>query len=210
MMIQAERHRSPQLGVVERGRGAVDEQGARQVGREHVADRLRRLALEISQQRDCHPEDLIEPAGDETQDARRQTWDDLPVDAVEIRQAGLPVLRVLDDPDPLVRLEFDEFERAGPDRMRAHVARRDVTGVDRRPARGQQRQERGLRPLQTKGDLMLADDGHLFEVAVPGLARVEAKLLGRPAGQQVPGAFDILGGERFAVVPSDALAQRHG
>ena len=66
------------------GRGAVDEQGARQVGREHVADRLRRLALEILQQRDCHAEDLIESAGDEPQDARRQARDDPPFNAVEI------------------------------------------------------------------------------------------------------------------------------
>jgi hypothetical protein len=59
-MIQAERHRPPQFGVVERGRSAVDEQGARQGGREHGTDRLRRLAFEITQQRDRHTENLIE------------------------------------------------------------------------------------------------------------------------------------------------------
>ena len=32
----------------------------------------------------------------------------------------------------------------------------------------------------------------------------------RLAGQQVPGAFDVCGGERLAVVPFDALAQREG
>src|ERR1700751_4835573 len=36
--------------------------------------------------------------------------------------------------------------------------------------------------------------GYLFEVAVPGFAPIEAELLDRPAGQQVPGAFDITGG----------------
>src|SRR5215472_10092699 len=90
----------------------------------------------ISQQRNCHPEDLIEPAGDEAQDARRQARDDRPLDAVEIGPIRFPVLGVFGNPNQLVRPEFDEFERAGADRMRAHVARRDVTGVDRRPAGG--------------------------------------------------------------------------
>jgi hypothetical protein len=43
--------------------------------------------------------------------------------------------------------------------------------------------------------------GYLFEVAVPGFAPIEAELLDRPAGQQVPGAFDIPGGKRFALTP---------
>jgi len=61
-----------------------------------------------------------------------------------------------------------------------------------------------------EGSLKVAVGGHLFEVAVPGLARVEAKLLGRLAGQQIPGAFDVLGGERPTVVPFDIVAQRQG
>ena len=122
-MIHTERHRPSQFGIVERRRSAVDEQGSRQVGREHVADRLRRLALEILQQRDCHAEDLIETASDEPQDARRQTRDDRPLDAVEVGPARFPVVRVPSDPDPLVRPEFDEFERAGANWMRAHLAR---------------------------------------------------------------------------------------
>jgi len=127
-MIQTERHRPAQLGVVEWRRGAVDEQRARQIGREHVADSLRRLVLKILQQRDCHAEDLIETAGDESQDARRQARDDSPLDAVEIGPVRFPVLEVPSDPDPLVWPEFDKFERAGADRMRPHVARRDVAG----------------------------------------------------------------------------------
>jgi hypothetical protein len=47
--------------------------------------------------------------------------------------------------------------------------------------------------LQTKGDLIVAVHGHLVEIAVPRLARIEAELLGRPAGRQVPSAFDVLG-----------------
>ena len=203
-----ERHRPPQLGVVKRRRGAIDQQGARQVGREHRADRLRRLARKIPQQRDRHPEDLIERTGDKSQDARRKARDDRPLDAVEIGPARLPVIGVSRHPDVFVRLEFDEFEWAGADRMLAHVARRDVTRIDRRPARGQQRQERRLWAVQTEGDLIVAVDTDLVEVAVPRLARIEAKFLGRLAGQQVPRAFHILRGERLAVVPSDTVAQR--
>jgi len=122
-MIQAERHRPAQLGVIERRRCAVDEQGARQVGREHIADRLRRLVLEVLQQRDCHAEDLIETAGGEPQDAGRQARDDRPVDAIEVGPARFPVLRVPGDSDPLVWPEFNEFERASANWMGAHVAR---------------------------------------------------------------------------------------
>ena len=54
---------------------------------------------------------------------------------------------------------------------------------------------------------MVALDGHLFEVLVPGLARVEAKLLGRFAEQRIPGALHVIGGKGLAVVPFDALVQ---
>jgi hypothetical protein len=57
-----------------------------------------------------------------------------------------------------------------------------------------------------EGDLKLAVGGHLFEITVPGLARIEAKLLGGLAGQKVPSAFDVPGGERPAIVPSDISA----
>src|SRR5438067_12405083 len=70
--------------------------------------------------------------------------------------------------------------------MGTHVARADVTGVDRRPARGEQRNKRSLRPLQAESDLIVAIGNDLFEVAVPGFARVDAQLLGRFAGDQVP------------------------
>jgi len=63
------------------------------------------------------------------------------------RPARLPVIRVLRDADQLVRLELDEFERPGTDRLQTHVARRHMAGIDRRPARRQQRDEGGLRPL---------------------------------------------------------------
>src|SRR5262245_62736530 len=94
--------------------------------------------------------------------------------------------------------------------MTAHVARCDMAGIDRRPARGEQRYEGGLRPLQTKGDLVVAVGGDLFEVSVPRLTGIETQLVAGLAAEHVPGAFDILSGERLAVVPLDAFAQRQG
>src|SRR5207244_13639076 len=40
--------------------------------------------------------------------------------------------------DALVRLELDEFERTGADRVLPHLAGRDMAGIDRRPAGGEQ------------------------------------------------------------------------
>src|SRR5260370_1636760 len=114
------------------------------------------------------------------------------------------------NPDHLVRLEFDEFEGAGADRMSAHVARRDMAGINRRPARRQQRDESGLRPLQVKGDFVIAVDRHLFEVSIPRFARIDAELLGRLASEHVPGALDVASSEGFAVMPPDAVAQGEG
>src|SRR5580700_8308555 len=94
--------------------------------------------------------------------------------------------------------------------MAAHIARRNMAGVNWGKSRGEQRQKGRLRPLETEGDLVIAVRGDLFEVPVPGLTRIDAELLTRLAGEQVPGAFDILGRERPAVVPLDPLAKREG
>ena len=62
-------------------------------------------------------------------------------------------------------------------------------------------------PHQPERDPIITVGGHVFEVFVPGFARIDAKLLARFAGQELPGALDVVGGERSAVVPFDALAQ---
>src|SRR5208283_6006310 len=107
-------------------------------------------------------------------------------------------------------LEFDEFERASADRMAAHVAWRNVAGIDRRKPAGESHKKGRLRPLQMEGDLVIAIGDHRFEVPVPRLAGIDAELLARLPGKQVKGALDILGREGLAVMPGDPLAQRQG
>jgi len=55
---------------------------------------------------------------------------------------------------------------------------------------------------------MIAVDRHFLEIGVPGFARVQAELLSRLAGQQIPGALHVLGGKRLAVMPLHAPPQR--
>ena len=149
----------------------------------------------------------VELAGDEGEDRRRAVRDDGIFDAVEIRPPRLPVIRVARDFDVLVRFVVDKFEWAGADRMLAHVARRHVARVDRRIARGEQCEQRRLRPFEMKSGLMLAAGRGLGDIDPPGLAIVEAELLFALVGQEIEGAFDVFGGERLAVVPFDAVAQ---
>jgi len=59
-----------------------------------------------------------------------------------------------------------------------------------------------------EGDLVFAARRDPIEVGVPGFARIDAQLVARLPGQQVPSAFDVIGGERLSVVPFDALPQR--
>ena len=55
--------------------------------------------------------------------AERVVRDDGVFDAVEIGPSRFPIIGVADELDRLVRLELDEFEWAGADRMLAHFAR---------------------------------------------------------------------------------------
>ena len=50
----------------------------------------------------------------------------------------------------IVRLELDEFEWTGADRMLPHLRRRYVTGIDRREPAGEQHQKRRLRSLEVE------------------------------------------------------------
>jgi hypothetical protein len=89
----------------------------------------------------------VEIAGNEGEHRGRAVRDDRVFDTVEIRFAGLPVIRVARDLDRLVRLELDKFVGTRADRMLPHLGRRHMAGVDRAETRGEQRQKRGLRPF---------------------------------------------------------------
>ena len=185
LAVDRQRHRPPQFGIVEGRRFAVDEHVAGDVDDEHVADRLRHLTLDVLQLRHRDAEINLLVAGHERQQPGRDILDDPVFDAVEIRPARLPVIRIADHRDRLVRLELDELERPGADRMLPHLRRRDVTRIDRRPSGRQHRQERRLRPLQVKGDLVVALGRHLRDIVKPRLARVDAQFFLRLALQQV-------------------------
>ena len=125
----------------------------------------------------------------------------------EIGPARFPIIRVAGQPDRLVRLVRNEFERAGADWMPAHVLRRHMTGIDRRISRGEQRKKRRLRLPQMKSRFVITIAGDPIEVPVPRFARVDAELGRRLAEQHVPSALDVLRGEGLPVVPANALAQ---
>ena len=172
--------------------------------RPQLANRLRLLALDVLQQRDGHlvGKGHVELAGDKGQQRRRAVRDDRPFDAVEIGPARLPVIRVAGQPDQLVRLVRDEFERPGADRMLAHVAA---------AAHGRDRPANIRRPAARSRPAAAASDGRSprrSPLAVTrsrfqyhDLARIDAELGGRLAEQHVPGALDVLGGKRLPVVP---------
>src|SRR5207247_3154755 len=115
----------------------------------------------------------VELSGDQRQYGGRQVLDDRILDAVEIRPILLPVIRVPRYLDVFVRSEPDEFERTGADRLLAHVARRHVAGIDRREPGSESGEEGRLRSFQTESDLIVAVGGDPFDVAVPGLARID-------------------------------------
>ena len=166
LAVQAERHRAPQFGVIERRLVAIDDQVTADIGRVKLADRLRRLARQVLGQRHRQAaEGDVELPADERQYRRRDVLDYRVFDAVEVRALRLPVIAIARDRDPFVWLELDEFERAGADRMLAHLPWRHMAGVDRRKPGGEQREQRRLRPLQAKRDLMIAICGDLPEIA---------------------------------------------
>jgi hypothetical protein len=94
--------------------------------------------------------------------------------------------------------------------MLPHLGRRHVARVDSRESAGEQHQEGRLRPFQAKCHFIVTVGGDLVEVLVERFAGIESQLLLGSLHQQVPGADHVGCGERLAVVPSDATAQRKG
>src|SRR6516162_3379977 len=134
LAVQGQRHRVPEIRVVEGRHPAVHDQVTAAINQVAVADHIRNLFFDVPELRERDTEVDVGLADDEAQEPRRGILDDRPFDALEIRSAGFPVIGVLGDTDDFVRLEFDKLERAGTDRMEAHVARRHVTGINGRPS----------------------------------------------------------------------------
>src|SRR6516165_7729256 len=55
-----------------------------------------------------------------------------------------------------------------------------------------------------EGDLVIAIRGHCREVVIARFARVDAQPFGTCFQIEIPGAFDVPGSKRLAVVPFDA------
>ena len=73
LAVERQHHRPPQFDVVERRLVQVDQHRARHVADIDLANRLRRLLLEILQRRDRHAQrDGVELAGEEGEVARRR------------------------------------------------------------------------------------------------------------------------------------------
>ena len=62
--------------------------------------------------------------------------------------------------------------------------------------------------MKRRGEISVSGDG--FDVLIPSLARIGAQFVVRLAGEEVPGAFNVIGTERVAVVPFDAATQAEG
>ena len=89
--------------------------------------------------------DHVHLAGDEGEHRGGAVGDDLELDRVQVRLAGLPIVRVARQADDLVLLELDELVGARADRLGALLRRVGVAGVHGRVAGGEHRQQRRLR-----------------------------------------------------------------
>ena len=160
--------------------------------------------------RDAVGKHHVERAGGEPHHPRRHALDDGVLDAVEIRAARFPVIRVACQLDGLVLLVLDELERTRADRLSAHLLGRHMAGIDRPGAAGNLHQEGRLRPLQVEGDLEVAVGGEMVEVPEDREAGIGAQLFRRFLHQQIVRALDVPRRERLAVMPLDALTQLEG
>ena len=138
---------------------------------------------------------------------RRRIDNEAHDDAVEIGQAGFPVLVVADQRDVVPFHPLLKFERAGPDRRGIILVLRkirpfvDVLRDDRRFRRGERGQQIGARLRQIDDDgkwVRRLDRGHVRErratSRMTGLERLDREL-------------DVFCAERLSVVPFHAVTQ---
>ena len=82
-----------------------------------------------------------------------------------------------------------------------------MAGIDHRPGGREESEKGGLRPAQPEAHLVVALHDDLLQVCIPRLARALAPARFPLPGNGIPGAFDIRGCERLAVVPCHTAAQ---
>src|SRR5262249_60039877 len=111
------------------------------------------------------------------QNARGSVGNDAPVDGVEIRPAGPPIMRIAHESYRVIGLELDELEWTRADRMGAHVLCRHVARVHGRHSRSQQHDERRLRFAQMESGLIVIIDRDILEIGVPDAARILAEIV---------------------------------
>ena len=213
LAVEAEQHGAPHVGIVERRCVAVQDQVGVVVHRRDLADGVRRLRLHVLDQRngDAVGRADVVAARHEAQDRRATRRHDRDLDTVEIGLALLEVVGIADELDAFLLLELGELEGAGADRLGAHLRRRHVAGIDGAVAGRQQHQERGLRLAEMESHLAVAIGRDLIEIPIPRGAGILAQLLGfAAAGQHVPGALHVGGGEGLAVVPFGVADQLEG
>ena len=182
-------------------------------GRDHLADRVRRLRLDVLHQgnADIGREGDVEFAGRESEHAGRAAVDHPESDLVEIGAILFPVIGIAHQTDRVAALEFDELERPGADRLRAHHRLRNVARINDRKCAREQHQQAGLRLAQFERGLVIAVGRDVLQLGVPDLARVPVKVLRLAlADQHPPGALHVLRRERLAVMPFHALPQLEG
>ena len=141
-------------------------------------------------------------------DQLKEIWIDSELEAIETANWVQKLMRK--DFTVAISLSDSAVGDPGADRMHAHIARRQVAGIDRRIARREQREKGRLRPLQMEGHLGVAVGRDFAEIEELGLAEVETLLLLGSADQEIIGVSDIGGGPGFAVVPFDDVSQPEG
>ena len=160
LAVDRQRHGLADVRIVERRIDAVDHQVGERAGRDHLADRVRRPRLDVLHQgnADIGRKGDVEFAGRESQHPRRAAVDHPEGDLVEIGAVLFPVVGIAHQADRGAALEFDEFERPGTDRLRAHDGLRNVAGIDHGKRARQQHRQAGLRLAQLEGRLVVAID----------------------------------------------------
>ena len=207
LAVDGVRDRLADLGIVERRLGVVRQQPV-------VARALDRLADQIRVGLDGRPvlgRDLVREVDHARHDRvgqRRDVGDDPVLHGIEVGLAFLVVVRVALELDRGARLVADELEGAASDRLGIQVMARfhQLLRHDRGAGKRHVDQERPGALAEPEAHGQRIDDLDRLD----GLDLRAVGIAGIRLAQPVEREFDVLGGERIAVVEGDAVAQLEG